>query len=142
MYKFGNLQSEDSACPEVSIVIYNPLDADESDTRGETVNAIVDTGAEMTVVPESTINALEKRSINKFDFDRIIMENTDGSTVNCEVYRLCVKLIESDLDREIQVISLPDKEYALIGRDFLDIYKVVFNFQNQSWGFCDETSCI
>jgi len=33
MYQFGNLQSEEYACPEVSIVIYNPLDDYEGDTQ-------------------------------------------------------------------------------------------------------------
>jgi hypothetical protein len=155
MYQFGNLQSEEYACPEVSIVIYNPLDDYEGDTQGETVNAIVDTGAEMTVVPQSTINALRRRSINEFETYPIIMENTDGSRRECEAYRLCVRLIESEesesngqenlqinfIEREIEIVSLPDKEYALIGRDFLDLYKVVFNFKNRLWGFCDETNC-
>jgi predicted aspartyl protease len=149
MYQFGNLQSKSCACPEASIIIHNPLDNCADDQQGTTVKAIVDTGAEMTVIPESIINSLIGRSNNGFETYPIIMENADGSCRECKTYRLHIAILnehgscedEDTIEHEIEVISLPDKEYALIGRDFLALYRVVLNFESEVWGFCNETNC-
>jgi predicted aspartyl protease len=142
MYQFGNLQSEDYACPEALIIIHNPLDDLADNKQGKTVQAIVDTGAEMTVIPESIIKSLIRSSNNRFETCTVIMENADGSSCKCKAYRLHISLMESqEIENEIEIISLPDKEYALIGRDFLDLYKVVLNFEKKIWGFCDEKNC-
>lgn len=145
MYKYGNLQSPSALyplCPEAKIVVSHP--SDESIIRLP-IPAIIDTGAVMTVVPGEIIQELARIS-PLYPFGKKSFRMANDQSGELLTYLIYLRVIDTtnqiDFQGEIEVVSIPSKEYAAIGRDILNQNKVVFNAPRQKWGFnCDEEDC-
>lgn len=149
MSNFGTLQSEDSPGPEVFIKIFNPAEPSSDDANSVLVKAIIDTGADTSTVPEDIIKSLIEKSGYELENDVVLMTNADGSTARFYLVRVAVSLYDhSDYakyafipSQEIDMVSIPRAEYAIIGRDFLGILKISFDFSAQNWWFCNAENC-
>jgi predicted aspartyl protease len=136
MFSYGNLQTPISLSPQTSIIIHNPLNTFCCD-----VKAIVDTGAAMTCIPESEIRNLE-RSGRSLIYDTIRVIDANGNIQERTRYLLNITIASIEYPR-FKVIAI-SKNYALIGRDILNNYKVVLNAPQQRWGLncCNEHICL
>ena len=149
MSNFGTLQTVDSPCPVVVIKLCNPGAPSANDTSAILVNAIIDTGADTSAVPESVIERLISSSGFEVENDVVCMESADGSSAIFELVRLSVTLYDPDDQvkfatfppKELDMVSIPSASYAIIGRDFLKDLKISIDFKVQNWRFCYVESC-
>jgi predicted aspartyl protease len=139
MSNFGTLQSEDSPGPEVFIKIFNPVGPSSDDANSVLVKAIIDTGADTSTVPEDIIKSLIEKSGYELENDVVLMTNADGSTARFYLVRVAVSLY--DHSDYAKYAFIPSQEYAIIGRDFLGILKISFDFSAQNWWFCNAENC-
>jgi predicted aspartyl protease len=88
------------------------------------IAALADTGADVTVLPDRVIETLglvpsETETVSGFD----------GQPVERPLYS--VRLIVRDLPEiRVNVLGGWDDEYAILGRDVLNLYRVVFDGPN------------
>lgn len=126
MPTYGTLQTRVRVGPECSIKILNP----SSDTLSCELGAIIDSGAVMTCIPSSHLqrigNLVRGRDISLLD--------ANGRGVTQETYYINLNFPDFEATiEEVRIISLPDKAYALIGRDILNMYKLAFNGRGKAW---------
>ncbi len=149
MSNFDTLQSEHSPCPTVVIKLCNPGSPSDNDISAILVNAIIDTGADTSAVPESVIERLISSSGCEVENDVVCMESADGSSAIFELVRLSVTLCDPDDQvkfanippKEIDMVSIPSASYAIIGRDYLKDLKISIDFNVEKWRFCNAESC-
>ena len=123
----GNLQTTTSIAPQASIKLYNPINSSQSCQ----VNAIVDTGAVMSCVPESAIKKLDK----SLAYSTIYVRDANGNIQERKTYKINILIADYE-HNNIEVIAIP-KEFALIGRDILNQHKVILDGPNQKWSISD-----
>lgn len=86
--------------------------------------ALADTGADRSVLPQRVVDALGLVS-----FERETVSGFDGTPVECPVYS--VRLIVRDLPAiRVNVLGGWRDGYAILGRDVLNLYRVVFDGPN------------
>lgn len=123
MFKYGTVQSKLRQAPQIEITAKSSL-------RGRAaaaVEAIVDTGAVMTCLPA--------RVIRKLGGDRLgySYRQVGGALGTGRVKSYFINLKVADCDfPDIEVLAL-NKEYAIIGRDILNRYKVTLDAPNLKW---------
>jgi predicted aspartyl protease len=110
--------------PIARIEVSNPYD---SKNKLKNVKAILETGAGVTSIPESIIKelgSLQYTTISvrsPLDRNRIISK------------RLYSVIIELDgQENEVEVLTIP-RDYAIIGRDILNQYKITLNGPEETW---------
>jgi predicted aspartyl protease len=108
---------------ETYIEIYKPSNSSQS----QQLKAIPDTGAVITCIPESAISNLGglTYSIKKF-------RDLSGNIKELKTYYVNLKISEHYF-QDIEVLAIPGKEYALIGRDILNKQKILFNELQGTW---------
>ena len=127
MFSYGNLQTTTSIAPQASIKLSNPINSSQSCQ----VNAIVDTGAVMTCIPESAIKKLDKSLV----YSKIQVREFNGNIQERKTYFINISIANYE-HKNIEVLAIP-KEYALIGRDILNQHKVILDAPNQRWSLND-----
>jgi predicted aspartyl protease len=113
-----------SPSPIARIEVLNP---NSSEKRVENVKAILDTGVGITVIPESIIEIL-----GALDYTVIRIRSTlDTNDISSrKLYRV---IIEFDgQENEVKVLAIP-RDYAIIGRDILNKYKITLNGPEETW---------
>ncbi len=123
MFKYGNLQSPNIPAPQASIKLSNPLEPSQSCQ----VDAIVDTGALMTCIPELEIKQLGK----SLTYSTIKVREPNGNILSRKTYFIDILIADYE-HKNIEVIAI-SKKYALIGRDILNQHKVILDAPNQRW---------
>lgn len=117
---------DNHSCPSpiARIEVSNPYD---SKNKLKNVKAILETGAGVTSIPESIIKelgSLQYTTISvrsPLDRNRIISK------------RLYSVIIELDgQENEVEVLTIP-RDYAIIGRDILNQYKIILNGPEETW---------
>ena len=133
MFNYGNVQTSTRLSPQTSIQLYNPRN--NSPNSDSDVDAIVDTGAVMTCIPESTITKLGSSLV----YNTCKLRDANGNVQERKTYRIDVKIGDYKY-QNLEVIAI-SKEYALIGRDILNDFVVVLNALH-GWGFiCGKHNC-
>lgn len=127
MFKYGNLQDSISLVPQTSIELSNP----SNNSQSFQVDAILDTGASMTCIPESAIAELGESLI----YSKIMVRNLIGNTQERQTYFLNISIANYE-HKNIEVIAIP-KKYALVGRDILNQHKIVLDAPKQKWSISD-----
>ena len=133
MFSYGHLQSRTRPIPQTSIQVHNPLN--NSQNSNAEAEAIVDTGAVMTCIPESIIRQLGSSLL----YSTISIKDVNG---NLQPRTTCwIDIIIDDYEYEnLEVIAIP-KQFAIIGRDILNTHVVVLNAL-RGWGFiCNNPNC-
>jgi predicted aspartyl protease len=122
MPKHGKSHSKTKVAPEAPVEIYNPLDS----SKGCKLTAMIDTGAMMTLIPESII-----KDLGALDYSTIKLQDASGNIVERKTYYVSFKINEHHFE-DIEVIAIPS-ESALIGQDILKRGKFLLDGSNQTW---------
>ena len=108
--------------PEALIEISNPANPSKSCQ----VNALVDSAADMTFIPESDI-----KSLGNLVSGIIKIRDANGNIKTMRTYFINLKIAEYNLPG-LEVIAIPFTN-ALLGRDILNRFKIVLDGPNQKW---------
>ncbi len=132
--KYGNLQHQDLPSPDTVITVFNPSD----DSKKIDIDAIFDTAAVMTCLPEKKI-----KQLGGLNYSSVNVRGVNDTTVERTTYFVNIRLGDESFSN-IEVIATP-KSYGLIGRDILNQNKVMFDGQEKRWiyqcpGSCDTSS--
>ncbi len=132
MFNYGNTQHPQCISPDAQLEIINPAKPSQNDK----VNAIVDSGAMITCLPESTVN-----NIGELEYDIVEARTANGKIVSLKKYIVHITISNDDNSnscqhevQDIAVLAIPNKGYALIGRDIINDYKVVLDAPKGQWG--------
>lgn len=105
------------------------------------IEAIVDTGADQSCIPERLFGQLR---LNHYTEQRV--RDFNGQIITLRRARINL-MIECDIDTwhpDIEVLLIEGDE-AIIGRDILNQYKLVLNAPLNKWGIdcsCTEGGCV
>ena len=113
-----------SPSPITLIKVLNP--SSSMDGR-ENVKAILDTGAGITAIPQSIILRLGGLFYTTINVRLPLGINKITST---KLYSVIIEFGEKL--HEVRVIAIP-KDYAIIGRDILNQYKIILDASNEVW---------
>lgn len=123
-YHYEQIQDpRSSPSPIARIEVLNP---NSSEKRVENVKAILDTGSGITSIPESIIEKLGALSYTVIR----IRSPLENKTISKKL--LLVKIEFDGKPHEVKVLGIP-KDYAVIGRDILNQYKIILDAPNQVW---------
>jgi hypothetical protein len=149
MTQYERIQGRDShPTPRLLVNIYNPID---SELFKENVKMIVDTGSDITFVPEEVFAELGNLPRRARPW-RITNPNRPGAFQTTYPFLISLKWDDGIEQRqhEVEVLSLP-KTYGILGRDILNQYKIILDSPQEEWAFkcrwdngikCDDKSCI
>lgn len=130
-FVYGNLQRTTILCPQCTIIVY-----DKNSGKEEEVEAIIDTGSAMSVIPSYIMNQFSGLTDGK----SIPLKGYNGETSKkfFPTKYIGVSLLDSvgakftqEPWSNIRVIYF-EKDYAIVGRDILNHMKIVFQ-NSQSW---------
>lgn len=124
MFRYGTTQTKSTPGPQIVIRAFSPSDESVS---GE-ADAIVDTGAVMTCIPQRVVDELGADTLiyyNKF------VRGAIGPKSRRKTYIVHLQIAKCSF-QNIEVIAF-DKEYALIGRDILNGYSITFDGPQGVW---------
>jgi len=124
MFDYGTLQCRECLGTEIDIYAYLNL---QNSRAGRRVNAIVDTGAVMTCVPEWVINRL---GASTYSFVQVRLAN--GELRDVQTVLVHIKVANYDIPERVEVAAL-NISYALIGRDILNQYRVTLDGPLETW---------
>ncbi len=124
MFKYGYTQNHGTPGPESKIIIIAP----HSSKRTSTTNAIVDSGAVISCIPESILTDIDQ---NNLDYSIKNVQGPFGGIRERKTYFVSIRIGACLFDR-IEVLSI-EKHYAIIGRDLLNSYKVSLDPINKIW---------
>lgn len=97
----------------------------DSDVWHPDIPALADTGADQTMLPRRVVDAL-----GLTEFDTLKVAGFDNTVHERPLY--AVQLIVRDLPPvRVPVIGGGEDEYAVLGRDVLNFFRVVFDGPNQ-----------
>lgn len=127
-------QENNPSKPCCLISIHNP---NKPELFKDNIEALVDSGASMTCIPESMLT-----NIGNLTISQLTMRSASGNTVPRNTYIINIKIAGSCFPetQKIEVMSIPG-EYALIGRDILNQYKIVLDASQNKWGLCGDRIC-
>ena len=112
-----------NSSPVTRIEVSNPSN---STNRFRDIKAILDTGAGITSIPESIIEKLGALSYTVIR----IRSPLENKTISKKL--LLVKIEFDGKAHEVKVLGIP-KDYAVIGRDILNQYKIILDAPNKVW---------
>jgi hypothetical protein len=149
MFSYGNFQSELTQSPQCYMTIVNSfIPSQRFPLKKSSFKAIVDTGAVATVVPEERIRDFGGNIVYS---GKVGIRTADGNTAEPDTYIVRLQIVDDilnprqiiEIPRPIQIIAIPNKKYALIGRDILNEYKVVLDAINRNahWRLNCHGSC-
>jgi hypothetical protein len=130
-FVYGDLQRTKILCPQCTIVVY-----DKKSGKEEKVDAIIDTGSSMSVIPSYIMNQFSGLTDGK----PIPLKGYSGQTSgkSFPTKYIGVSLLDAlgttftqEPWSNIRVIYF-EKDYAIVGRDILNHMKIVFR-NSQSW---------
>ena len=127
MFIYGTLQSYTYLSPQTSIQLSNP----SNNSKSLPVDAIVDTGAVMTCIPESAIIQLGESLV----YSTITVRDINRNFQERKTYFINISIADYEY-RNIEVVAIP-KKYALIGRDILNRHKIILDAPNEKWSISD-----
>lgn len=116
--------------PECEIYISN-LGSNEN----KQVNAIPDTGADMTMIPNTVITQME----NLTEGEKIGCRGVNGELKEIQTYYVNIRIGDQDFPNHL--VALCPKEYAIIGRDILNQSKASFYANQNTWRLNCGESC-
>lgn len=128
-FSYGTRHGDGLNGPELEVIVRSP----EDESAHEPVEAVVDTGSVITVVP---LDVIERIGPKKFVPGRARITVANGSQIEVPTYevQLCIGMHTYP----ISAVGMP-KSYLLLGRDVLNKYLLHLDAPNGVWGI--EPSC-
>jgi len=127
-YRYEGIRRSNIPAPTIDLIAFAPSD----DLLIGTAKAIIDTGATITCVPASIIDAIGRKNLSATSKKVVGAFRGRRSQLEKESYTVNLKLGNCYFEN-IEVVVLPDMEYGLIGRDILNDFKITFDGPNDSW---------
>jgi len=126
--KYGKVQKSPELGPVVKMRVYLP-DAPE---HGVETDAVVDTGASRTTLPESVITELELGGKRVPKAGKVNNELADGRVLeNQPTYWVAVRI--GDCEWGTVRVAVKPRRYAMIGRDIMRDCTVYLHGPDQHW---------
>jgi len=107
------------------IALINVLNPSGSTNRVK-VRAILDIAAGITLIPQSIIDELGSLQYTVIS----VRSPFDNKTLSTKLYSIIIEVGEQV--HEVEVVGIP-RGYAMIGRDILNQYKIIFNGPEETW---------
>lgn len=124
MFRYGTIQYKPLESPQIKLHISSRKDLSSS----VPVDAIVDTGAVMTCVPEKLIKRIGG---DRLGYSVRQISSVGAKRHPCKTYFINLKVAKCEF-RNIEVVAV-DREYAILGRDILNQYSVTFDGPSLRW---------
>ena len=125
-------QIQDTLSNPSPITLINVFNPSSNDKNVKEVKAVVDTGSGKTCLPQDVITTLQELgNLEVTTYDVIPIEGK--RLIAQKFYRVSLELQNGKL-HEIEVYGIP-RDYAIIGRDILNKYRVVLDAPSEQWGF-------
>jgi predicted aspartyl protease len=117
---------DNHSCPSpiARIEVSNPYD---SKNKLKNVKAILETGAGVTSIPESIIKELGSLQYTTISVRSLLDRNR---IISKRLYSIIIEL--DGQENEVEVLTIP-RDYAIIGRDILNQYKITLNGPEETW---------
>jgi predicted aspartyl protease len=110
--------------PLASVTLRDP----DNGSSVQDVPMLIDTGADVTLLPRSSVNQLGILPIEDTGYE---IMGFDGTVSMADVVRLDLQVLGRTFKGRYLII---DQEWGLIGRDILNYLKLVFDGPQQKWG--------
>ena len=110
--------------PIARIEVSNPYD---STNRFKDIKAVLDTGGGITSIPQSIIGSMGSLQYTTISVKSPLDRNR---IISKKLYRVTIEFGEKS--HEVEVLDIP-KDYAIIGRDILNQYKIFLDAPNEVW---------
>ncbi len=112
--------------PLVDVTVENPHTPD----RRVTLQAIIDTGADITAIPESVVSQLLLQVS-----ERIKVAGLDGKQSTLPTFIVNIRMTDLTIER-VEVIGWPSEEIVL-GRDLLSNFEIFLDGKNRQFEIRD-----
>lgn len=122
-------ESFEPPAPIAKIVLRNV----ETGERVKDVSMLLDTGADISLLPQSAIKSLKIEPLQNESFR---LEGFDGSQTSAEVFYLQVIFLGKRFTGKYCAI---DSEIGILGRDVLNQVSILFDGKNLEWKAQDQT---
>lgn len=119
-FNYGTLQDGRTPGPEIPIEVHSPING----SLPESLLSIVDTGANVTCVPEAAIFKLEQWGDLDYSYRQV--RGALGRSELKRFFKVYLTVAESRLSNEFEVLGLK-KKYGILGRDALEHQIVILN---------------
>lgn len=116
---------------KISTNLAKLLNKDEDPSRE--VKMLVDTGADMCIIPKSIVNELEEQLGTELPYDLIKAKDFDGQTSTHKVYNLIAFIRNNKEHKHILDFLEIDDEDGILGRDLLNNYSITLNGPKHPW---------
>ena len=112
------------AAPVAEVSFRNP----ESGLESRTCRLLIDTGADLTLVP---ISALEEIEVSPDPGRTFQLQGFDGSRSTAQAADLVMRFLNKSIRGRFVLI---DREIGILGRDVLNHFKIALDGPAQKWG--------
>ncbi len=114
------------AAPILSIRLQHPHD----DTRATPVQMLIDTGADLTCIPESAVSTLNLEKEHA-----TFVGSYNGTIERRGIFHATLR-IENYIIRRVRVVAIPG-EIGILGRDILSAFTVTLRGKDQTFDIVD-----
>jgi predicted aspartyl protease len=118
-------QSVQPPAPLLDVLVRHPRSSD----RSRRVPARLDTGADLSAIPQAVADELELLAART-----IVAETYDGSQASVKTYLVVLEAAQARF-RRLEVILIPE-DYALLGRDVLNHFYARLNGPDLTFDLC------
>lgn len=130
MAQYGTIGGSRVVAPSVTVQAMSP----ETKVSAPVVLGLLDTGASMTCIPLSILEALRP----SLEYRNSAVAGVNGTKI-MKIFRIDIRL-NSCLFRGLEVVGF-ERDFALVGRDILNNYKIVFDGLNSEWRIEGHDNC-
>lgn len=123
-FTYHNIQLSTEPSPAIQLHIYSPLDKNMK----ASVEAIIDSASPITCIPEELIDEI---GADNLEYEVINVRGATGRRTEMQTLIVNLRLASCNF-RNISVLLIP-KQYALIGRDIINKYKITLNGLKKEW---------
>jgi hypothetical protein len=124
MFLYGTLQGPQYLSPEITIDIRSP----ETNNLINDIEALLDTGSPITLIPERLI---ERLGIANMVYEKIRIRGATNQVEERRAYLIHLKVASWNFyDFRVGTFKKP---YALIGRDIINRYNITLDGPQQRW---------
>jgi hypothetical protein len=123
-FNYGLLQDGRTPGPEIPVEVRSPID----ESLPVEVFSILDTGANVSCVPEDVILSLQE--FGNLDYSYRFVKGSIGEPERRKFFKVYLTVAGNRLLKEFEVLRLR-KRYGILGRDALDCQIVILNGPRQ-----------
>jgi predicted aspartyl protease len=121
--KFNHSTSFNPPAPVIDVLLLRPLSKES--TNGIRVSALIDSGADITAVPQAMVNRLQL-----YPVDEILVAGYTGETIRELVYSVAI-VIANLKPQIVKAVGYRSDDIALIGRDLINQWLLVLDGKQQ-----------